>query len=223
VTSVSAHARPDDIESGFARTRRKFRAWRRVRPFWAGVLLILAALPILYFPYFHLSLGGLTLAMSTTAGAGSLVIGILLIVLGICMWFQPQIKIFGGVAAILLSLVSLPVSNFGGFFIGLLLGMIGGALAIAWAPVKTDGEPAAEGAGAAGTNPPATGSGRRRKPSSNDASSAPAASGLPESGGDAADDEGPDDGAAPQRRDDKSYGPEFFFGGRGSAGGRHGK
>jgi hypothetical protein len=135
VTSVSAHARPD-AESGFARTRRRFRDWRRTRPFWAGMLMILAALPILYFPYFHISMGGLTLAMATTAGAGSLVIGVLLIVLGFSVWYQPLIRVFGGVAAILLSLVSFPVSNFGGFFLGLLLGIVGGALAISWAPLK---------------------------------------------------------------------------------------
>ncbi|WP_063836997.1 DUF6114 domain-containing protein [Phaeacidiphilus oryzae] len=208
--------------------------WRKVRPFWAGVLLILAALPILYFPYFHLSLGGLNLAISTTAGAGSLVIGILLIVLGICMWFQPQIKIFGGVAAILLSLVSLPVSNFGGFFLGLLLGLIGGALAIAWAPLKTDGEPAAEGAGGTGTVPP-PGTGRRRRGA---AGSEPTA-GAPETAEPAAQapgllpqrddgdvvggDTGAEDGA-PRYRDEQSYGPEFFFGTRGrTGGGRHGK
>jgi hypothetical protein len=103
--------------------------------------MILAALPILYFPYAHLSLGGLNLAMSTTAGAGSAIIGVLLIVLGISVWYQPLIRVFGGVAAILLSLVSFPVSNFGGFFIGLLLGIVGGALAISWAPFK---EPAPE-------------------------------------------------------------------------------
>lgn len=141
MTSVSAHAQPDDMGSGFSRTRRRFRDWRHTRPFWAGLFMILAALPILYFPYAHLSLGGLNLAMSTTAGAGSAIIGVLLIVLGISVWYQPLIRVFGGVAAILLSLVSFPVSNFGGFFMGLLMGIVGGALAISWAPFK---EPAPE-------------------------------------------------------------------------------
>ncbi|MFF3373029.1 DUF6114 domain-containing protein [Streptomyces sp. NPDC002680] len=117
--------------------KRKFRDWRGARPFWAGLLVLLGGFPIMYFPYFDLKIGSLTMAMSTTAGAGSLIIGVLLVVLGISLWFQKHVRTFAGTAAILLALVSLPVSNFGGFLMGFLLAMIGGALAIAWAP----GEP----------------------------------------------------------------------------------
>jgi hypothetical protein len=42
-----------------------------------------------------------------------------------------------------LSLVSLPVSNFGGFGMGLLLGLLGGMLALSWAPLKAAPEAAA--------------------------------------------------------------------------------
>ena len=66
--------------------------------------------------------------MATTAGAGSLIIGVLLVVLGLTMWFQKHVRVFAGVAAILLALVSLAVSNFGGFLIGFLLALVGGAL-----------------------------------------------------------------------------------------------
>ncbi|MER5431124.1 DUF6114 domain-containing protein [Streptomyces sp. NPDC002588] len=118
----------------FTRRRLQFRAWRGTRPFWAGLFVLIAGFPIMYFPYAHLQIGHLTIAMSTTAGAGSLIIGVLLVVLGISLWFQKHIRTFAGVAAILLALVSLPVSNFGGFIVGFLFGMIGGAMAIAWAP-----------------------------------------------------------------------------------------
>ncbi|MGW3465972.1 DUF6114 domain-containing protein [Streptomyces olivaceoviridis] len=118
----------------FTRRRLQFRAWRGTRPFWAGLLVMLGGFPIMYFPYAHLQLGHLTLAMATTAGAGSLIIGVLLIVLGISLWFQKHVRTFAGVAAILLALVSIPVSNFGGFVMGFLLAMVGGALAVAWAP-----------------------------------------------------------------------------------------
>ncbi|WP_405535388.1 DUF6114 domain-containing protein [Streptomyces sp. NBC_00075] len=114
--------------------KRKFRDWRGARPFWAGLLVLLGGVPIMYFPYYSLQIGHLTMAMSTTAGAGSLIIGVLLVVLGISLWFQKHVRTFAGTAAILLALVSLPVSNFGGFLIGFLLAMVGGALAIAWAP-----------------------------------------------------------------------------------------
>ncbi|MDW4909019.1 DUF6114 domain-containing protein [Streptomyces sp. ADMS] len=124
--------------------KRKFRDWRGARPFWAGLLILLGGFPIMYFPYFDLQIGHLTMAMSTTAGAGSLIIGVLLVVLGISLWFQKHVRTFAGTAAILLALVSLPVSNFGGFVIGFLLAMVGGALAIAWAPGEPEpkyGEP----------------------------------------------------------------------------------
>ncbi|MFD4613246.1 DUF6114 domain-containing protein [Streptomyces sp. NPDC088337] len=128
----------------FTRRRLQFRAWRGTRPFWAGLFVLLGGLPIMYFPYAHLQLGHLTLAMATTAGAGSLIIGVLLVVLGISLWFQKHIRVFAGVAAILLALVSIPVSNFGGFVLGFLLALIGGAMAVSWAegvpPAPEDAE-----------------------------------------------------------------------------------
>ncbi|GGJ35827.1 DUF6114 domain-containing protein [Streptomyces brasiliensis] len=118
----------------FTRRRLRFRDWRGTRPFWAGLFVLLSGFPIMYFPYAHLQVGHLTLAMATTAGAGSLIIGVLLVVLGISLWFQQHVRTFAGVAAILLALVSLPVSNFGGFLVGFLMALIGGAMAVAWAP-----------------------------------------------------------------------------------------
>jgi hypothetical protein len=135
VTSATTTAQPDPI-SGFTKARHAFRDWRRTRPFWGGLLVLLAAGPILYFPYATLSLGALRIQMATTAGAGSAVIGLLLIALGISCWFQPMIRVFAGIAAIVLSIISLPVSNFGGFGLGLLFGILGGALACSWAPLK---------------------------------------------------------------------------------------
>lgn len=118
----------------FTRRRLQFRAWRGQRPFWAGLFIIFGGLPIAYFPYANLRIGHLTLAMATTAGAGSLIIGVLLVVLGISLWFQKHIRVFAGVAAILLALVSIPVSNLGGFLIGFLFALVGGAMAVSWVP-----------------------------------------------------------------------------------------
>lgn len=126
--------------STFHRGRLAFRHWRWRRPFWAGLFTVFAGLPIAYFPYANMTFGELTIRMATTAGAGSLVIGVLLVVLGLTMWFQPQSRIFAGVAAILLALVSLVVSNFGGFLVGFLFGLVGGGMSVAWVP----GEPEAD-------------------------------------------------------------------------------
>ncbi|MET7702797.1 DUF6114 domain-containing protein [Streptomyces sp. NPDC005485] len=138
MTSAGVPVRPH-TDGGLTRARRDFRAWRRTRPFWAGLLVLLAAAPIIYFPYFNLSLGALSVAMSTTAGAGSLVIGLTLIVLGGLLWFQPIIRFFAGCVSVFLGVLSLPISNFGGFFLGTLLAATGGLLALAWGPV--DGLP----------------------------------------------------------------------------------
>jgi hypothetical protein len=116
----------------------RFRAWRRSRPFWGGLVAILAGVPILYFPYAHLSLGGVSIAMSTTAGAGSLVIGLLLMLLGVAAWFQPMSRVFSGVGVTILTLISIPVSNLGGFGMGLILGLIGGGLLCAWTPLSAE-------------------------------------------------------------------------------------
>ena len=101
---------------------RRFRTWRGGRPFWAGVFTFQASLPILYLPYAHLDLGGLPLALSTTSGAGSLVIGVLLMVLAFSLWYQQRLRVFAGIATLLLALVSFPVANFGGFLLALLSG-----------------------------------------------------------------------------------------------------
>ncbi|WP_406184934.1 DUF6114 domain-containing protein [Streptomyces sp. NBC_01006] len=117
----------------------RFHAWSGGRPFWAGLFTLIGGVPIAYFPYADLRLGNVTIAMATTAGAGSLIIGILLITLGLALWFQQGIRVFAGVASILLALVSLPVSNLGGFFLGFLFALVGGALALSWAPGKPEG------------------------------------------------------------------------------------
>ncbi|MDK0522298.1 DUF6114 domain-containing protein [Streptomyces sp. ML-6] len=125
---------------------RGFRTWRGNRPFWAGLFTMMGGLPIAYFPYANMHLGNITLAMSTTAGAGSLIIGVLLITLGLTMWFHHIVRVFAGVAAILLALISIPVANIGGFLVGFLFAMLGGALSVSWAPGEPDPEPEPAGA-----------------------------------------------------------------------------
>ncbi|MEV3988975.1 DUF6114 domain-containing protein [Streptomyces sp. NPDC049837] len=125
---------------GFTYWRLRFRAWRGNRPFWGGLFTMIGGVPIAYLPYADMRLGNMTIAMATTAGAGSLIIGVLLVTLGLTMWFHSVVRVFAGVAAIVLALVSLPVANIGGFLIGFLFALIGGALSASWAP----GEPAKE-------------------------------------------------------------------------------
>ena len=131
------------IRSTVVRARRGFRTWRGERPFWAGLFTSAAGLPILYWPYVDLNLGGIPLALSTTSGAGSLIIGVLLITLGLTLWRHAHLRTFAGIATLLLSLISFPVANLGGLFLGVSAGLIGGSLACSWVPPAA-GEPPTE-------------------------------------------------------------------------------
>jgi hypothetical protein len=112
------------------RYRRPFRVWRRARPFYSGLSVLLSGLEIYWAP--HSSIGKL-LSMGLP-GVSSVFIAIFLIVFGITIWFFPTYRVFAGIASILLALLSLVATNLGGFFIGFLLGMLGGAFAVAWTP-----------------------------------------------------------------------------------------
>jgi len=63
-------------------------------------------------------------------------IGILLIAAGIVLWVNPTHRVFYGIAGIVLGIISFPASNLGGFVLGMLLAIIGGALAFAWVPAE---------------------------------------------------------------------------------------
>jgi hypothetical protein len=67
-------------------------------------------------------------------GVFGVLIGILLIAAGIVAWVHPAHRVFYGIAGIVLGVVSFPASNLGGFLLGMLLAIIGGALAFAWVP-----------------------------------------------------------------------------------------
>ena len=110
--------------------RRPFRRWRRGRPFYAGLSIALAGLDIWYWP--HSSVGKM-LSMGLP-GISSIFIAIFLVIFAVTVWFFPAYRVFSGIAAIMLALLSLVASNLGGFLLGFLLGMLGGAFAVAWTP-----------------------------------------------------------------------------------------
>ena len=120
----------DKFTAPTERYRRPFRTWRRGRPFIPGLCILLAGLEIYWAP--HSSVGKL-LSMGLP-GISSLFIPIFLAVFAITVWFFPTYRVFSGIAAILLALLSLVATNLGGFFLGFLLAMLGGAFAVAWTP-----------------------------------------------------------------------------------------
>ena len=120
----------------------RWRAWRRSRPFWGGLLLILAGLELFAIPLSGVLLhGAVKLAIYIgIGGVFGVLIGALLVVAGLMTWFNATNKTFYSIAGIVLGIVSFPASNLGGLFLGMLLALIGGSVAFAWTPVNESAE-----------------------------------------------------------------------------------
>src|SRR5215469_12038858 len=150
---LSAEPAPDG-----AKRRRRWRAWRRSRPFWGGLLLILAGRELFVIPLYGVLVHG-AIKLVIYIGIGGVfgvLIGILLIVAGTMLWIDPGHRVFYGVAGMALGIVSFPASNLGGFVLGMLLGIIGGAIGFAWTPAQAPPVPAASD-DTAGLDEPAAG------------------------------------------------------------------
>jgi hypothetical protein len=124
----------------------RWRAWRRSRPFWGGLLLTLAGLELFAIPLSGVLIHG-ALKLVIYIGIGGVfgvLIGALLILSGLMTWFNAAHKTFYSIAGIVLGIVSFPASNLGGLFIGMLLAIIGGAIAFAWTTLEETQEPIEE-------------------------------------------------------------------------------
>lgn len=107
--------------------RRRFRNWRRSRPFWGGLLCLLGGLEIAVIPLtaYRIILVSHSVAIATVVGA-------VIAILGLLLWMTPMHNKLYGLVAIVLALASFVTSNLGGFLLGGLLAIIGGALGFAW-------------------------------------------------------------------------------------------
>jgi hypothetical protein len=121
--------------------RARWREWRRSRPFWGGLLLILAGAELVLIPLSGVLVhGAIKLVIYIgIGGVSGVVIGALLIAAGTALLVDPVHRSFYGIAGILLGIGSFPASNLGGFFLGMLLAIIGGALGFAWSPITSGG------------------------------------------------------------------------------------
>jgi hypothetical protein len=123
-----------------------FRVWRRSRPFWAGLWTLLAALELWSIPFLQplLVQHKLNIKMAGIAGVSTMAITPALIMMAAAMWFAPGYRVFAGVFTLVCALLSMVVSNFGGFLLGMLLGVFGGGLAFSWSPRLTEEQIAAQ-------------------------------------------------------------------------------
>ena len=148
-------ARASPVES-LAYARRAFRDWRRTRPFWGGLLIIVAAAELLVsedgplpvvthaglqglgylFPGFMPTSGQATLPVVANIEIhrppGAYLTPEFMLICGVLLWLTPFARVYHSVLAIFLALWSWISSDLGGLFIGMLIGAVGGALAFAW-------------------------------------------------------------------------------------------
>ncbi|MFC9508175.1 DUF6114 domain-containing protein [Streptomyces sp. NPDC057002] len=112
------------------KSRSAFRRWRAGRPFWGGLLLTLGGAEVLLTlkasldVILHVGMQGL---------AGYLFPAVMLLC-GVLILFNPSQRLFYSVIGVLVSLATWMTSNLGGFFVGMLLGIVGSCLTFGWLP-----------------------------------------------------------------------------------------
>ncbi|GHF50879.1 DUF6114 domain-containing protein [Streptomyces morookaense] len=115
--------------------RAAFRSWRRTRPFWAGLLLMLGGTELLVVP-----LSPLTVLVSLgLGGLAAIGIGLALIAAGQFLWWLPSARHYVSINALILSVLSFAATNLGGFLAGMLLGIAGSAMGFGWTPRASRG------------------------------------------------------------------------------------
>ncbi|WP_030442601.1 DUF6114 domain-containing protein [Actinoplanes subtropicus] len=112
----------------------KFRHWRRRRPFWGCLFFLLAGLEILYTA--NMDLGNLQIHMGQQ-GFLSYVVPVVLILCAVLCAITPAQRLFYGIVGVLTALYSFIGVNLGGFIVGMILGIVGGALVISWGPPRS--------------------------------------------------------------------------------------
>ncbi|MGI5245872.1 DUF6114 domain-containing protein [Dactylosporangium sp. CA-139066] len=119
-TSRAAHAK-DRANNG---------GWALYRPFWGGLLMLLSGLELFLSGNMHLALE----VHFGPTGFLSYVLPLMMLLCGALSWFTPQQRLFYGILGTVVALYSLIGLNLGGFFLGTVLGLVGGGLTVAWTP-----------------------------------------------------------------------------------------
>lgn len=110
--------------------RATFSGWREQRPFWGGLFLLLSGLELFLSANLQLALE----VHFGPTGFLSYVIPAMLVLCGVLTWLSPGQRLFYGILGTLTALYSIIGLNLGGFFLGMVLGVVGGGLAAAWSP-----------------------------------------------------------------------------------------
>ncbi|MEV6419478.1 DUF6114 domain-containing protein [Streptomyces sp. NPDC051662] len=109
---------------------RALTAWRGRRPFWGGTLLLLGGVEILLTEQASISV----VLQAGAGGIAAYLLPLVMVVCGLLVLLNPGQRLFYSVIGVLVTLGTWITSNLGGFFVGLLLGVIGSSLAFGWLP-----------------------------------------------------------------------------------------
>ncbi|GIH18264.1 DUF6114 domain-containing protein [Rugosimonospora africana] len=120
--------------NAWVRGWRAFVRWTRGRPFWGGLLTIVAA--GIYFYSGHIGFANIKISFSQQEFLGWM-IPLILALCGLLTLFTPAQRIFYGVLASAVSVGGLVGLNLGGFVLGMLVGIVGGALGASWTPAPS--------------------------------------------------------------------------------------
>ncbi|MEU4162333.1 DUF6114 domain-containing protein [Actinoplanes sp. NPDC026670] len=113
--------------------RGRFRRWRRGRPYWGGFFLVLSGLEM--FASANMELDNIQIHIGPQ-GFYSYLLPVMMIAAGALTWFSPAQRLFYGIIGIITALYSFIGLNLGGWIAGMMIGIVGGALVIAWGPPR---------------------------------------------------------------------------------------
>jgi hypothetical protein len=120
------------VESVARRSRRRFRAWRRSRPFWGGLIALIGAGELL-LP----DLAPVKVFLIQGVGAVATGATVVLVVAMVALtWMNPTLRQVTGIIIVVLALAAFPLSNLGGFGLGSVLLLVGGSMMAAWVPKR---------------------------------------------------------------------------------------
>lgn len=122
------HTVPDPIRRRIDERRSRFGEWRQGRPFMGALLLMIGGIIIGWVPIQFATELAIIGGSFTVIG---LVFAAMVFLTGAFVMARPEMSTIFGVIGIALSILSL-IGALGGMFVGMLVGIAGGNLCIAW-------------------------------------------------------------------------------------------
>ncbi|GAA5116099.1 DUF6114 domain-containing protein [Haloechinothrix salitolerans] len=112
---------------------RWFADFRRTRPFWGGLWLMLGGWAVM-----RLTVAPIEVVLSAGAsGIAGYLLGGGMMGLALLAWFSPSQRTVCGVLGTVFAVAAFVASNLGGFLVGTLLGVLGGTMIFGWGPKRS--------------------------------------------------------------------------------------